>query len=55
MIFPLDYHCSFPLVTKFFTSAKIRGLSIEKSYALFVHGLDLEGNMVTDADHKERG
>ena len=22
---------------------------------MFVHGLDLEGNMVTDADYKERG
>ena len=42
-------------VNKFFTSARIRGLTIEKSYAVFVHGLDLEGNTIPDADYKERG
>ena len=42
-------------VSKFFTSAKLRGMSIEKSYALFVHGFDLEGRLIEESDYKERG
>ena len=42
-------------VSNFFTAAKFRGMSLTKSYSLFVHGLGLDGNVIKDADYKERG
>ena len=42
-------------VSSFFTAAKLRGLPVKKGYSLFVHGLDLDGNMIDDQDYKDRG
>ena len=42
-------------VSKFFLSAKLKGISLKKAYALFIHGRDLGGNMVSEEEYRERG
>ena len=42
-------------IRNFFTAAKLRGMMLKKAYALFVHGQDLSGNLVSDEIYKERG
>ena len=42
-------------ISNFFTAAKLRGMMLKKAYALFVHGQDLSGNLVSDEIYKERG
>ena len=42
-------------VSKFFTSAKLRGISLRKAYALFTHGRNLDGNEVSEDTYRERG
>ena len=42
-------------VNNFFTAAKLRNIPAKESYAMLIHGLDLDGNSVSDQDYKERG
>ena len=42
-------------VSQFFTSAKLLGIGMPKAYAMFVHGQDLSGNLLSDEEYKERG
>ena len=42
-------------VSQFFTLAKLLGIGTQKAYALFVHGQDLSGNLLSDEEYQERG
>ena len=39
----------------FFSACKLRGISVNKGYKMFIEGQDVDGNSVTDQDYRERG